>query len=57
MKEYVWKVVKGTRFVGYVTAISEWEALRDGTNRYGSNIWVERMWESSAVSPKMCKVR
>lgn len=49
MKSYVWKVIKGTRFVGYVTANSEWEALKNGTNQYGSGIWVERVWENPLV--------
>jgi hypothetical protein len=43
MIEYTWRVVKNNRFVGYVLAFSETEAIRKANDKFGSNIWVERL--------------
>lgn len=40
---YTWRVVQNNRFVGYVMALSEWDALKKAGEKYGKNIWVERM--------------
>lgn len=40
---YTWRVVQNNRFVGYIVALSEWDAVRKANAKYGNNIWVERM--------------
>ena len=39
---YSWQVWKNNRLVGYVLAVSEWEAYRKATDKYGSNLYVYR---------------
>jgi len=40
---YSWQVWKNNRLVGYVLAVSEWEAYRKATDKYGNNLYVYRM--------------
>lgn len=40
---YSWRVVKNNRFVGYVVAMSEADALRKAAEKFGKLVWVERM--------------
>jgi len=40
---YSWRVVQNNRFVGYVVALSETDALRKAAEKFGSNLWVERL--------------
>ena len=43
MSEYLWRVMKGNRFAGYVLAMSTLDALRKAREYYGENVWVERI--------------
>jgi hypothetical protein len=38
-----WRVFQHNRFVGYVVAMSEIDALRKAKEKYGEYIWVERV--------------
>ena len=40
---YSWRVVQNNRFVGYVVAMSEMDALRKATEKFGKFVWVERV--------------
>jgi hypothetical protein len=40
---YSWRVIKNNRFVGYVIAMSETDAMRKAYQKFGKFIWVERM--------------
>lgn len=40
---YSWRVVKNNRFVGYVVAMSEADALRKAAEKFGKLVWVERV--------------
>lgn len=40
---YSWRVVKNNRFVGYVVAMSETDALRKAFEKFGSLVWVEKI--------------
>jgi hypothetical protein len=42
MNKYFWRVVKDNRFLGYVVAMSQWDAEKKAVEFYGKNIWVER---------------
>jgi|DEB3_MinimDraft_2_1074329.scaffolds.fasta_scaffold00194_20 hypothetical protein len=44
MVEYTWQVWKDNRFVGYVLAFGQWEALAKAKEKYGENLYVERSW-------------
>jgi hypothetical protein len=41
---YTWQVWQNNRFVGYVLACSEYEALVKAKDKYGDNLYVERTW-------------
>lgn len=43
MIQYTWRVVQNNRFVGYVVAISEYDAIRKATKKFGERLWVERI--------------
>jgi hypothetical protein len=45
MSEYTWRVMKNSRFAGYVLAASQWDAQRKAEEYYGKNVWVERAVE------------
>lgn len=40
---YSWRVVKNNRFVGYVVAMSEADAMRKAFEKFGRMVWVERV--------------
>lgn len=40
---YGWRVVKNNKFIGYVVALSEWDAVRKAEMKFGKNIFVERV--------------
>lgn len=40
---YSWRVVQNNRFVGYVVAMSEADALRKANEKFGKLVWVERV--------------
>ena len=40
---YSWRVFQNNRFVGYVVALSEYDALRKAQDKYGYYIWIEKM--------------
>jgi hypothetical protein len=40
---YSWRVVKNNRFVGYVVAMSETDAMRKAFDKFGSLVWVQRI--------------
>ncbi len=42
---YTWAVWKNNRLVGYVTAASEWDAIRSANTKYGTRLYVERCLE------------
>lgn len=52
MKPYTWVVWKNNRLVGYVVAISEWEAYKLASKEYTSNFYLERIFseQDKAVS-------
>lgn len=41
INEYVWRVWKYNKFAGYVTAYSEWHALKLAKEKFGDYILVE----------------
>lgn len=43
MIEYNWAVWKNCRLAGYVRAYSEIEALRKAKEKFGDNLFIERM--------------
>ena len=40
---YSWRVFSNNRFAGYVTALSEFDAIRKAQDKFGKNIWIERV--------------
>ena len=40
---YSWRVFANNRFAGYVTALSEFDAMRKAKDKFGKNIWIERV--------------
>lgn len=40
---YTWRVFSNNRFAGYVVALSEWDAVRKAKDKFGKNIWIERV--------------
>jgi len=40
--EYTWAVWQRNRLVGYVIAVSEWDAIRSAHTKYGNGLYVER---------------
>jgi hypothetical protein len=40
---YSWRVFSNNRFAGYVTAMSEFDAMRKAQDKFGKNIWIERI--------------
>jgi hypothetical protein len=40
---YSWRVFQNNRFVGYIVALSETDAMRKAQDKYGRYIWIERM--------------
>jgi hypothetical protein len=40
---YSWRVFQHNRFVGYVVALSETDAVRKANDKYGYYIWIERV--------------
>ena len=42
--EYTWRVWKNCRIVGYLSACSEIYAVRKAEEKYGKQIWVERIY-------------
>jgi len=47
---YSWRVFSNNRFAGYVTALSEFDAMRKAQDKFGKNIWIERV-----IDPKYNK--
>jgi len=41
--DYCWRVIKNNRFVGYVVSFSQFDAIRKATEKYGRDVWVERL--------------
>lgn len=50
MKLYTWAVVKECRIVGYVRAYSEWDAMKMAETKYGSRLFVERVYLGDCVA-------
>jgi len=44
MTLYTWAVVQDCRIVGYVRAYSEWDAMKFAEMKYGSRLFVERVY-------------
>jgi hypothetical protein len=44
MQLYTWAVVQDCRIVGYVRAYSEWDAMKFAEMKYGSRLFVERVY-------------
>lgn len=40
---YSWRVFQHNRFVGYVVAMSETDAYRKAKEKFGNDLWVERI--------------
>ena len=40
---FSWRVFKNNRFVGYVVSFSMIDAMRKATDKYGDNIWIEKL--------------
>jgi hypothetical protein len=40
---FSWRVFKNNRFAGYVVAMSETDAMRKATEKFGRYVWVERI--------------
>ena len=40
---YSWRVFAGNRFAGYIVAFSEYDAYRKAQDKFGKNIWIERI--------------
>lgn len=40
---YTWRVFSNNRFAGYVIALSQIDAMRKAQEKFGSNVWIERM--------------
>lgn len=40
---YSWRVFANNRFAGYVVAFSEYDAVRKAQEKFGKNIWIERI--------------
>jgi hypothetical protein len=40
---YTWRVFSHNRFAGYVVAMSEFNAMKKAQDKYGKNIWIERV--------------
>ena len=40
---YSWRVFCNNRFAGYVTAMSEFDAMRKAQDKYGKYVWIERV--------------
>lgn len=40
---YSWRVFHHNRFVGYVVAMSEFDAYKKAQIKYGTYVWVERV--------------
>ena len=40
---YTWRVFSSNRFAGYVVAMSEFDAMRKAQDKFGKNIWIERV--------------
>jgi hypothetical protein len=53
--EYTWRVVKDCRFVGYVVAFSEIEALSRAEKQYGKRIWIERVYSPAGKTYELQK--
>jgi hypothetical protein len=49
MEKYNWIVWKNNRIAGYVSAYSEWDAIRFARMKFGCETWVERTVESGTV--------
>jgi hypothetical protein len=40
---YTWRVFCNNRFAGYVVAMSQYDAYNKACDKYGKNIWIERI--------------
>ena len=40
---YSWRVFANNRFAGYIVALSEYDAYRKAQEKFGKNIWIERI--------------
>lgn len=40
---YSWRVFSNNRFAGYVVAMSQWDAIKKAQEKFGKNIWIERI--------------
>jgi hypothetical protein len=43
MSKYIWRVVQGCKFVGYVEHLHEVGALAQAQKLFGSNLYVEKV--------------
>lgn len=44
---YTWRVFSNNRFAGYVVALSEFDAMKKAQDKFGNNIWIERVVDNS----------
>lgn len=40
---YTWRIFSNNKFIGYVVAMSEFDAMKKAQNKYGKNIWIEKV--------------
>lgn len=40
---HTWRVFLNARFAGYVVCASEWGAIKKAQEKFGKNIWIERI--------------
>lgn len=45
---FAWRVFKDNRFIGYVVAFSQYDAYNKAKDKYGNNIWLERVTAPSS---------
>jgi len=43
---YAWRVWKDNRFAGYVVSPSEYGAYIQAQDKFGSHVWVERVYRT-----------
>lgn len=46
---YIWRVWKDSRFAGYVSSPSQFEAYIRAIDQFGKNVWVEKTVEYRVV--------
>jgi hypothetical protein len=44
MEKHTWRVWKNNRIADYVSAYSEWDAVRFARAKHGPEVWVEKLY-------------